>query len=237
MTNSDSSNKWIGYVRVSTTEQSDSGLGIAAQRKAIESYVESIGGTLVAVVEDSGQSGATLDRAGLRDALQRLLDGEASGLIASKLDRISRSTADVADLLEWSEQTGVTIAALDVGLDTSSASGKLVASVMAAVASWERETIGQRTKDALAAKSARGEAVSRPAVPAETRSYIVGLRTDGLTYQQIADRLNAEGRPTARGAAAWRPSAIQSALGYKRPRKARRRDLLPAPARRRAAQS
>ena len=118
MTNSDSSNKWIGYVRVSTTEQSDSGLGIAAQRKAIESYVESIGGTLVAVVEDSGQSGATLDRTGLRDALQRLLDGEASGLIASKLDRISRSTADVADLLEWSEQTGVTIAALDVGLDT-----------------------------------------------------------------------------------------------------------------------
>ena len=57
MTNSDSSNKWIGYVRVSTTEQSDSGLGIAAQRKAIESYVESIGGQLVAVVEDSGQSG------------------------------------------------------------------------------------------------------------------------------------------------------------------------------------
>ncbi len=241
MTNSNSPSgsprRWIGYVRVSTSEQTDSGLGLAAQRKAIEAYVEGIGGELVAVVADEGLSAATLERAGLLEALNRLLAGEADGLIASKLDRISRSVADTADLLEWSEQADKTIAALDVGLDTSSASGRLVASVMAAVASWERETIGQRTKDALAAKRQAGEAISRPTVPADVADRIRVMRESGLTFQAIADQLNADQVPTARGAAQWRPSAIQRSLGYQRPRKARRRDSLPAPARRKRSKA
>ncbi len=210
----------IGYARVSTSEQAASGLGIAAQVAAIEDAAARHGWEMIEIVRDEGASGKDLDRPGLRRALESIARGEADGVAAAKLDRVSRSLVDVARLLDWFTRAEAALVALDVGLDTSTPAGRLVANVMASVGQWERETIAARTADALAARSREGKAVSRPAVSVTTPAVaerIRGERTAGRTWQAIADGLNADGTPTVRGGALWRVSAVQAAAGYRRP--------------------
>ena len=156
--------KAIGYTRVSTEGQAESGLGLEAQREAIEADVKRRGWELVAVVEDAGEGGGDVDRPGLRKALERIADGEAEALVVAKLDRLSRSAVHTGQLLDWFKEAGATFVAMDLGVDTSTASGMLVANVLASVAQWERDAIGERTAAALRAKKARGEPIGRPAI-------------------------------------------------------------------------
>ena len=197
-----------------------------AQETAIRGECERRGWALREVVRDEGVSAKSLDRPGLREAMERIADGEAVGLIASKLDRLSRSVVDFGVLLDWFEGAGATLVALDLGLDTSTPGGRLVANVFASVAEWERDTIAARTREGLAAARAQGRTISRHAVAdnPKLRDRIVRMRERGMTLQAIADRLNAEGVPTLRGGAKWRHSSVQAAAGYKR-RKPRRQPV------------
>jgi DNA invertase Pin-like site-specific DNA recombinase len=219
----------VGYVRVSTSEQGVSGLGLAAQKAIIRRECEVRGWSLAEVIADKGESGKSLDRPGLHQALQLIASGEVTALIASKLDRISRSVGDFAMLLEYFTDAYAALVAVDVGVDTSSPGGKLVANVFASVAEWERDTIAARTRDALAELRAQGRAVGRPSVRdrADIAERIAALRDEGLTLQAIADRLNRDQVPTARGAATWRVSSVQAAAGYRRPPTRRARPELP----------
>ena len=97
-------------------------------------------------------------------ALEMITTGEASGFVAAKVDRITRSLLDFASLVHWFDEAGATLVALDLGIDTSSPGGRLLANVFASVAEWERETIAARTKEGLAVLRGKGSAVSRPAV-------------------------------------------------------------------------
>jgi DNA invertase Pin-like site-specific DNA recombinase len=219
----------IGYARCSTAEQTASGLGIAAQEATIRADCQRRGWALIEVIRDEGESGKSLDRPGLKNALERIAQGEAGGLVAAKLDRISRSIGDFADLLEWFTSAGAALVAVDVGVDTSTPGGKLVCGVFAAVAEWERDTIAVRTRDGLAALRAKGSPISRPAVadqPVLARR-IRKLRESGMTYQAIADRLNSKGVPTVRGAERWGVSGVRAAAGYRRPASRRRPTELP----------
>ena len=206
----------LGYARCSTQEQADTGNGLAAQEKAIRAECERRDWTLLDVARDEGHSGKSLDRPALHGALERIAAGEAGGLVVAKLDRASRSVVDFGRLLEWFDAADATLVALDLGMDTSTSSGRLVANVMASVAEWERSVIGERTRDALAARKAQGLPISRPAVTGPLADTIRELRDGGATYQTIADTLNAENVPTLRGAPAWRVSSVQSAAGYQR---------------------
>jgi DNA invertase Pin-like site-specific DNA recombinase len=228
----------LGYVRVSTSEQAESGLGLQAQESAIRAYCRRQGLTLLDVIHDDGASAKDLARPGLRIALDRLAAGEASGLVAAKLDRLSRSVVDFANLMAWCDQAGVALVALDMGIDTSTPSGRLVANVMAAVAEWERETIGQRTRDAATIRRAQGAKMGRPGVRDSRPDLAERISTEraaGATWQAIADRLNRENLPTIRGGAMWRVSSVQSAAGYVRPPAPRKVADLPAARRRRRA--
>lgn len=225
----------IGYVRVSTAEQAASGLGLADQEKRVREEAKHRGWRLVRIERDEGASGKSLDRPGLKRALEAIAAGRADGLIVAKLDRLSRSVIDFGELLVWfREETRATLVALDLGVDTSTAAGELVANVFAAVAQWERSVIAERTRAALAELRAQGRPVGRAALAdhPELQAQIRAMRDgDGLTLQQIADALNAADVPTLRGGSTWRPSSVQSALGYKRPTKRRRRVDLPEAAR------
>ena len=95
----------IGYVRVSTDEQADSGLGLAAQRAAMATEAEKRGWTLVEVHEDA-ESGKSLDRPGLTEALAAIESGEAAGIVVAKLDRLCRSLKDFAVLMEQAQKDG-----------------------------------------------------------------------------------------------------------------------------------
>ncbi|MEY2472681.1 MAG: hypothetical protein QOK28_2010 [Actinomycetota bacterium] len=205
----------IGYTRVSTAEQADSGAGLAAQREAISAAANNNAWKLVRIVEDAGLSAKSLDRPGLTDALASIERGEADGLVVSKLDRLSRSLLDFATLMERSRKKGWALVALDLGVDTSTPSGELMANVLATFAQFERRLIGQRTKDALAVKKAEGVQLGRPrAVDDKTVQRIIRMRRRGLSLAAIASKLTAEGTPTARGGTEWRASTVQYVLGY-----------------------
>lgn len=214
----------LGYVRVSTTDQAETGHGLAAQEAAIRQEVATRGWSLTEIVRDEGESGKSLDRPGLTRALQAIAQGQATGLVVSKLDRLSRSVADFAALLEWFTVSASTLVALDLGIDTSTPGGRHVANVFASVAEWEREVIAARTHEGLQAARANGKRISGPAVSDQPKLQrrIRNLRDRGHTLQAIADRLNREGVPTLRGGTEWRPSSIQTAAGLRRRRPRRR---------------
>lgn len=211
----------IGYLRVSSDEQAASGAGLQAQQDKILARHPGI-----PIYRDEGVSGKTLERPALMEALNEIASGRAGGLVVAKLDRLTRSVIDFANLLEWFDETQAALVALDFDLDTSTPSGRLIATILAGVAAWERETIAQRTSDALRAMQAQGKAIGPPAVSASTRALICGLRDEGLTLRQIAARLNAEEVPTARGGQ-WAPSVVNAALGAKRRRPRRKITALP----------
>jgi site-specific DNA recombinase len=147
-------------------------------------------------------------------------------VIVAKLDRLTRSVRDLAELLERFAKRGVSLVSLAESLDAGSAAG-LVLNVMASVSQWEREAIGERTRDALRHKKAQGQRVGTvpygcgvspdgaTLVPdlAETRTLALlrELRKAGHTLQAIADELNGLGLVTRRGSR-WKLRSVHHLL-------------------------
>lgn len=208
--------KALGYVRVSTDEQAASGAGLAAQRTVIEAEAQRRGWDLLEIVgEDVGASSATLEREGLMRALLRLDAHEADVLVVAKLDRLSRSVAQGGQVMERAKRKGWSLVALDFGLDTTTPAGEMVANVILSTAQYERRVIGERTKAALAAKRAQGVRLGRPPVLSEALvQRIASDRRAGKTLRQIAEELDAEGVPTARGGDRWQPSSVRAVVNY-----------------------
>ena len=203
----------LGYVRVSTEEQGRSGAGLAAQRAAIRRACEERGYELADMEEDKGFSAKSLERPGITRVLEQLKAGAADALMVAKLDRLSRSLLDFAGLMERARRQGWALVALDLGVDTSTPAGEMMANVLATFAQFERRMIGQRTKDALAQKKAAGVRLGRPrSLPDEVVRRIERSRAEGLTLQAIADMLNTEGVGTAQGGSLWRPSSVRAVL-------------------------
>lgn len=202
-------NAVVGYVRVSTTEQADSGAGLAAQRAAIVAEVGRKGLTLVGIYEDAGLSGKSLDRPALVEALELLRSGQASALVVAKVDRLSRSLLDFASLLNRAEREGWKLVALDLGLDMTTPAGELMAAIVAATAQYERRLISGRTKAALAQKAAQGVKLGRPRrLAPEVAARIHRCRAAGATFQAIGDELNGEHVATATGRD-WTPQLVR----------------------------
>lgn len=210
--------KVVGYVRVSTAEQADSGAGLEAQRAAIRAECARRGWELVEILEDAGASGKSLrGRPGLQRAIDQVEFGECEAIIVSKLDRLSRSLLDFAGIVARAQKWGWNLVALDLGVDLSTPSGKFIANVMASAAEWERELISQRTKDGLAVKRAQGVRLGRrPSIDPETEGRIRAMRERGMTMRAIIAQLNSEGTPTAQGGR-WHPSTLQRVLGRQSP--------------------
>jgi DNA invertase Pin-like site-specific DNA recombinase len=203
-----------GYTRVSTSEQADSGAGLEDQRRAIANECERRGWALAHIYSDSnGVSGGTLRRPALTEALQALSERRAEVLVASKLDRLSRSVLDFASLMAQADREGWSIVVLDVAVDTSTPSGEMMANVVAAFAQYERRLISQRTKDALAVKRSQGVVLGRPrSIPSGVRERIVAMRADGLSYRAIAEALNADGVARGQRGDRWYASTVRSTM-------------------------
>ena len=207
----------VGYIRVSTAEQADSGAGLEAQRAAIEAEALRRGWTLLRTFEDAGASGKSMTgRPGLQEALQAVERGDAQALVVAKLDRLSRSLLDFASLMERGRKRGWSLVALDLGVDTSTPSGEMMASVLATFAQFERRLIGQRTRDALAVKRAQGVQLGRPREISEQVVERIGeLHGTGLSVAAIARKLNDENVPTPRGGR-WHSPGVKRALSWVR---------------------
>lgn len=193
----------IGYLRVSTEEQATSGLGLQAQRDTIQRYADAHGWGVVWYV-DEGLSAKSLARPQLQDALARLhvipKRRDVDGIVVAKLDRLSRSVHDFSGILKLAATRKWAVVAIDLGVDTSTPTGKLVANVMMSVAEWEREVIGERTSAAMQAAKRAGRHMGRVStLPPATGQRLLVLRATH-TLAATAAALNTEGITTSSGA-------------------------------------
>jgi site-specific DNA recombinase len=108
------------------------------------------------IVTDAGESAKTLRRPGMAKVLADVRHGVISRVVVFKLDRITRSTRDLADLIELFGDSNTSLVSVSESLDTETASGRLVVNMLGVVAQWEREAIGERTAEALAHKRRNG---------------------------------------------------------------------------------
>ncbi len=192
---------------MSTEDQADEGLGVAAQLDAARAAIAERDWFLVGEVVDAGVSGAVApeSRPALGPALEALdVAGAAAALVVGRLDRVTRSLLAWAELVERSRRRGWAIVVVAEGFDLSTDSGELTAGLLASVAQYERRLIGARTREAMAAAKARGARYGRPIEHSPEARRIVGeMRAGGATLQEIADRLIAEEIPTPRGGRWW----------------------------------
>lgn len=201
--------KAIGYVRVSTDEQGESGAGMDAQRSAIHAEVSRRGWDLQDMYGDIASGKSLRKRDHLGRALRVLSEGGADVLVVAKLDRLSRSVLDFANLMEKAGKERWSLVVLDLGVDTTTPNGELIANIMIALAQWERRIIGERTKAALRAVQARGTRVGRKSnISPEARLLVASLRAAGHGYHAIAKILNEQGLPTAQGGK-WHASTVR----------------------------
>jgi site-specific DNA recombinase len=156
-----------------------------------------------------------------------LLSGRSLAGVIAKLDRLTRSVKDLCTLLEVFEKRGVALISVAESLDTGSAAGRLVITIMGAVSQWEREAIGERTREALRHKRSKGQRVGNiaygfrladdgvqlEAEPGEqaVRSTIRDLRRSGQTLRGIAAALNRQGHRTRCGSE-WRLESVVRVL-------------------------
>ena len=148
----------VAYLRVSTEKQSDLGVSIEAQEQKVNAYAGLYDLELVEVIIDSGASAKTLERPGLHKALGMLKSGEADALLVVKLDRLTRSVADLGRLIEAYFAPGkAALLSVSEQIDTRSPGGRLVLNILASVSQWEREIIVDRTRDAMQYKQSQGE--------------------------------------------------------------------------------
>lgn len=200
----------IGYVRVSTEEQERSGLGIEAQTDAITREAERRGWT-VEIFGDLGCSGKNVNPQ-LRRALNLLQSGQADGLVVAKLDRLARSVRHASAIIDDAIGRGWSLVVIDNALDLTTPGGRAMANMLATFAELERDLISTRTKEALAARKARGLPSGRQsAIPAGVLRRLVVSRDAGASFSTIARELTAEGILTPTGLAEWHESVVRRA--------------------------
>jgi DNA invertase Pin-like site-specific DNA recombinase len=209
----------LGYMSAEGTARIDDP-ELRDQTAAIGDFCARQGWELVALLREiRPTTGRALDRPALSCAIERLVRGDASALVVTELARLCRSVAELGEILDALRRADARLVSLEPKIDTGTEFGRAAARMLEAVSEWERARLAERTRKGLAAARAQ----RRSAIEPELKGRIVGMRAAGFTLQAIADKLNEEGISTARGGAKWRPSSVQSALGYKRPTRRRPR--------------
>ena len=201
--------KAIAYIRVSTDKQADQGHSLLAQQEKVNAYASLYDLDIVDYVIETG-SAKNLNREGLQGALAQIKSGKADALIVVKLDRLTRSVADLGYLVEtYFHKAG--LLSVSEQIDTRSASGRLVLNVLASVSQWEREAIGERTSAVRQSMKANGlycggsvpygqMLVSGELVSNPNEQVIIArakaLKSEGHSLRAIATMFSQEGLKT-----------------------------------------
>lgn len=221
----------VPYRRVSTREQADRGAGLAAQRTMIDMGLRMRDRRVLTWdCVDKGKSGKDMKREGLVTALNIVGRGEAGGIVVSKLDRLSRSLLDFANLMARADKEGWNLVALDLGVDLATNEGKMIAQIMAVFAEWERNRIIQRTNEGLAEKRLEGVRFGRRSViDADLLVAIAGMYQIEGSFGAVSRWLNDAGTPTVHGGRQWYPATVQKLLNSQDGQAVQRQwDLVPA---------
>lgn len=169
----------VGYARVSTAGQVREGYSLEGQREQLLAL------GCVRVFEDAGVSGAKKSRPGLDDALSYLRPGDT--LVVCSLSRLGRSMRDLMELTAELESRGVGLKTLSEGIDTNSASGRLMLNIFASLAEFERELVLERTSLGRERARALGKTGGRPAKYTERDALtLLSHRKAGLGVRETA---------------------------------------------------
>lgn len=205
------------YVRVSTARQAEEGYSLDAQRSKLEKHCEAQDWLVEPqhVYIDAGISGKTTERPAYQAMLQAVSAGDVRRIVAVKMDRFSRSVRDFLDLLDYCKEHDCAVVSLGESIDTSTPIGRMMITVIAAVAEMEKETIKERLMSGRAQKAtegghaggriefgytyAGGDVWHVDAAQADTVRRIFDLFLDGYGLRKLADKLNKEQRTTATG--------------------------------------
>lgn len=175
----------IGYARTSTLEQK---AGLDAQREALRA----IG--CEKLYEE--QTSSVAARGALRAALDYSREGDV--LVVTKLDRLARSVRHLGEIVDELEAKGVGFRVLDLGLDTSNATGKLMLNVLGAVAQFEREMMLERQREGIAKAKTEGRYKGRAPTARVKAAYVFELLEQGKQKRQVARELGISERSVYR---------------------------------------
>lgn len=204
--------KIIGYVRVSTQQQSAEGYGLAAQREALEQWCAAHDHELLTVATDVVSGGKATKMHGRDVAVAAIEHGLADALLVRALDRATRSQLDFAELVKRAGDYGWRLLDCEGG-DSSDPNQRIVMDVKNSVAAEEKRRISLRTKEGLARARREGKALGRPRLitkPTERRIGVLSSR--GLGAKAIAAQLTADGIPTPRGGSEWSHATVRDVL-------------------------
>jgi site-specific DNA recombinase len=215
----------VAYCRVSTELQKDN-TSLKDQQRRIAAYCEATGHTLVHLFEES-ESASGKFRPQLTRALELVHSEEADGIIVLKLDRLARSTVEGLQIAAELKRQQKELVIVELHLDTSTAAGQCIFTVLLAFAELERNTIRERTaagKESILRVNgyAHGRppfgwtAINKQLVPNVEEQRILRLifqmRADGLGYKRIAAELNRKGIPAKSRGKKWGYSAVRLIL-------------------------
>jgi len=204
----------IGYIRCSTEEQAQEGMSLHYQRSKIQAYCLLHDLELVTILEDAGFSGKETNRPAYQQLLRQIADPEIVGVIVYRLDRLTRSFADLGHLLEVFKAANAGIYSVMENVDASTAIGRFVIGLLGLLATLEVDVLGERTKAGMEEARRQGvhvgseplgfkRAENRGLVQDEDETKVVErirqLRKKKLPLREIAKIMNEEGHPTKRG--------------------------------------
>ena len=222
--------KAIGYIRVSTDEQAREGVSLENQKAKIEAYCQLNDLELVGILEDAGKSGKDLNREGMQALMDRIRGRSIDAVIVYKLDRLSRRVKDTLSLMDLIEKHSVAFHSITEKIDTKTAMGKFFLNIMASMNQWERDTIAERTRDALRLKIVKNERAGQ--VPYGWRlaeggrmlqkdeeeqkaiAVIKDRRGKGYSLRAICTELDQKGyRPAGKR---WHPQTVKRVLEHEK---------------------
>lgn len=218
--------KAVAYCRVSTEDQKVFGVSLAAQEDKARQYCTLYGLELSEVITDAGISAKNLHRPGAQRILEMVRRREVNTVVVAKLDRITRSVRDLADIVDLFNKYDVALVSVAESLDTRSAAGRMVVNMLGVVSQWEREAIGERTATAIQYKRSQGKSYSGRQAPygytrqdgrlvsvdseQEVIAVIMGMQ--GHTLADIGRALEAQGHRTRGGSTSWHHKMIGKIL-------------------------
>src|SRR5690625_801831 len=145
------------YARVSTREQAQEGYSISAQLKSLKAFSKSQGWDIVGTYTDGGVSAKDTDRAQLQRMINDIKDGKIDVVLVYRLDRLTRSVLDLYELLDFFDKNDCGFKSATEVYDTTTAMGRLFITIVAALAQWERENLGERVSMGMMEKARQGK--------------------------------------------------------------------------------
>lgn len=216
------------YIRVSSREQAEEGYSLAAQEATLRQYCKALGWHVQNVYKDEGISGKSLKRPGLTSLLEDVQNGWVNKIVTLKLDRLSRNSKDLLVLTDDLDKRGVSVCYIKDQIDTSTAAGKMLRTIMAAMAQFESDVAKERTLSVKEELARQGKFVGgnipygydydrldREFLINEAEATVVervfNEYLTGATTYGIAQRLNKEAIPTKRGGK-WQAVTVENIL-------------------------